>query len=227
MAVIPLFTVIPDVTWEGDIVVLRSFPQFPSHVQTVQLGDSSYRLLMEWSERLGCWRMTLTDEDGVAVVTGVRVEPGRDLLRYSDASVAPVGKLMAVNVGGCGRDKTRSTASVRVSGANPATILPGDAFTDTSGNEWLALEYLLKAGGSTVDIDVVAAEKGAVEAAVGTITTHIYGAGVACTNILAAVAGVDHAQTLQADLGGPLVLAFYPGVFARAATEWALTFAAV
>lgn len=205
--------------------VLRSFPAYPSHVQTVDLGGVAYRLQLDWSERLGCWRATLSDGDGVAVVTGVRVEPGADLLEWADPAVAPDGALLAFDAGGCGTAEGRSTVTLTFAGAGAAVLLAGSVCTDTLGQDWVLVETLTKGGGAAVNCRAEAVLTGAVEAEEGTITTHPFGGGVTCTNRARAVVGAALAQTLQADLGAGLLIVFIPTdeFPAVASTSWTVT----
>ena len=66
-----------------------------SHVsQRVQLDGTSYTFRWLWNERDGHWFLSLYDVEGTAVVEGLRVVTGWDILKDVTKENRPAGRLV-------------------------------------------------------------------------------------------------------------------------------------
>ena len=73
---------------------LYEVPLSPSP-QTIKvpLGGTSYQLTFAWNQYAACWVMDMADSNGVAVITGMPVVTGLDLLaQYAYLQIA--GRLL-------------------------------------------------------------------------------------------------------------------------------------
>ena len=89
--------------------VLVTPQQYPDQIQRVQLGEATFGVRLVWRPYTEAWYLDLYDADDTAVLLGVRVEPGANLLLLADPAIAPDGALMAVQTGQIGDDGARST----------------------------------------------------------------------------------------------------------------------
>lgn len=69
----------------------------PHYTVAVKLGGTRYRLGMDWNEREGSWYLSLSQEDGTAIASGLRVVPDWPLLRRVTDAVRPPGEIMFRN----------------------------------------------------------------------------------------------------------------------------------
>jgi hypothetical protein len=199
--------------------LVRAFPEHPDHVQTVQLSGVSFRLTLSWRERTEAWYATLTLLDGTPVITGVRLEPSADLLRYADPLLyAPTlrpgqqrPRLLCLDAAGCGQSATRSTVHVVWSpGAIPHRS--GSIVAESAdGDRWVTTTTHY--GGAHTVVTAVSEEFGPVEAEPSEIDTKVdpaYPGISAVINIERAVPGQDRVSILQPDLGTRAVLLWLP-----------------
>lgn len=216
--------------------ILRGFPDLASHYQVVQLSGTLLRLQLDWRERTQAWYATLTTLDGTAILTGVRLEPGADLLRHGDPALfAPtrgpgdlVPKLLCVDAGGSGQPATRSTVDLYFHNVAGAPILARAGTTYSDGTPaaplWVLLETVTVPIGGYALGYAAAADPGVVAAEAGTITTiTVPIAGLSVTNLGRAVPGQIQVLLLQDDLGGEAILAWVPSEEVAAAdpATWA------
>lgn len=71
----------------------------PHYTVTIKLEGVRYRLGMDWNEREGSWYMSLTQENGTAIASGLRVVPDWPLLRRVTGSARPPGEMVFRNTG--------------------------------------------------------------------------------------------------------------------------------
>lgn len=86
----------------------------PHYVTTVQLEGTRYKFQMDWNEREGAWYMTLYQENGTRIVSGLRVVPDWPMLRKVADSAAPPGDVSFVDTSGEGRGPGRNDIGERV-----------------------------------------------------------------------------------------------------------------
>uniref|UniRef100_A0A6M3JAI0 Cyanophage baseplate Pam3 plug gp18 domain-containing protein n=1 Tax=viral metagenome TaxID=1070528 RepID=A0A6M3JAI0_9ZZZZ len=187
--------------------VLRCFPDLPSHTQTVELDGSRYVLTLTWRARTEAWYASIETETGTPIITGVRLEPGCDVLRLADPALTPPGRLLVIDAKGCGQAATRSVVQLRLAGPANGVLAGGSVITDTLGQEWILAQTLVKIGGTVQFAEAVSAEYGAIEAESATVTVDPWG-GVSVTNPGRAVPGVPRIPILQADLGVSALLVY-------------------
>lgn len=68
--------------------------------QRTTLGGSEFTLSFSWSQRDGAWRLTVSDLNGDAIVSGRRVNADWPLLGDVIDPRRPLGELMAVDTTG-------------------------------------------------------------------------------------------------------------------------------
>lgn len=69
----------------------------PHQSFSVKLDGAVYQLRLRYNSRAGHWALDLTDAAGTALLSGIAIRLGVDLLaQYSDARF-PEGKLFAIN----------------------------------------------------------------------------------------------------------------------------------
>lgn len=73
---------------------------YPHQTAQVQLGDTFYVVAWRWNTRDSAWFFSLSDVDGVAIVSGVRVVLNTDLLRGVSDTRKPDGVMAVVDPGG-------------------------------------------------------------------------------------------------------------------------------
>ena len=200
-------------------VVVKAFPEYPSFKELVLLGDAYFTLEFSWRATISAWYCSVSTEAGVPVVTGVRLEPGQDILLLADPAIAPDGALLVVDAGGCGQKATRSVVGLQFDGAGAATIPAGSTVTDGT-NYWYVTSTVSKAGGGAAAVGVASPqETGPVAAAAGTLGTLAPAvAGITATNPGDAALGLEHIPILQADLGVNALVVFLPATEYPAAT---------
>lgn len=69
---------------------------YPNQVLTVTLSGVDCILALDYQERTGRWRLSLSLADGTPLVQGVKVTRGTDLLAPCKAVGRPLGKLAAI-----------------------------------------------------------------------------------------------------------------------------------
>lgn len=87
---------------------------YPHQSAQVQLGDTFYTVIWHWNARDGAWYFSLSDADGVAIVSGVRVVLSADLLRGVSDARRPTGVLAVVDPAGRAADPGLSDLGTRV-----------------------------------------------------------------------------------------------------------------
>ncbi len=65
--------------------------------QRTTLAARDYLLTFEWSQRDGGWRLTVEDQDGVAITSGRRLSTGYPVLRGVLDARRPPGDLVVVD----------------------------------------------------------------------------------------------------------------------------------
>lgn len=73
---------------------------YPHQTAQVQLGETFYVVTWRWNTRDGCWTFSLSDVDGLAIVSGVRVVLNVDLLRGVSDARRPDGAIAVVDPAG-------------------------------------------------------------------------------------------------------------------------------
>lgn len=73
--------------------LIHGFPEAPSHIQTVTLGDRRYRVRFTYRRRLSSWYVDLFDRDGTPIAVGRRMSPGWAIASAADVPGAPDGYL--------------------------------------------------------------------------------------------------------------------------------------
>lgn len=73
---------------------------YPHQSAQVQLGDAYFTVVWHWSGREGVWYFSLSDADGSAIVSGVRVVLNADLLRGVSDARRPPGVMAVVDPAG-------------------------------------------------------------------------------------------------------------------------------
>ena len=73
---------------------------YPNQSAQVQLGDTFYTVVWHWNARASVWYFSLSDTDGSAIVSGVRVVLNADLLRGVSDARRPHGVLAVVDPAG-------------------------------------------------------------------------------------------------------------------------------
>ena len=68
--------------------------------QRTALGGADYLLRFRWSQREGHWLLTLSDSDGVAIVSGVVLVTAVYLLKRVTDARRPAGELLVVDTSG-------------------------------------------------------------------------------------------------------------------------------
>lgn len=72
----------------------------PSYTQRTTLDGREYILILDYNGRDGHWYMTLQDQDGAAIVSGLRVVVDYPLLRKVRDLRRPPGELYAIDLTG-------------------------------------------------------------------------------------------------------------------------------
>jgi hypothetical protein len=72
--------------------------------QRTQLSGRDYQLTFDWNQRLGQWSLSIADQDGVPIRTGVRLVSGWPLLRGVIDSRSPPGVLAIDDMQNTGLD---------------------------------------------------------------------------------------------------------------------------
>jgi len=65
--------------------------------QRTTLASRDYLLTFEWSQRDGAWRLSVADQDGVAIASGRRLSTGYPVLRGVLDARRPPGDLVVVD----------------------------------------------------------------------------------------------------------------------------------
>ena len=103
------------------IYQIPTFTAVPDFQEVVRLDGADYRIRFSWYERQGWWLASVwrepTGTDGQrALITGVAVRPGQDLLRFADRQYCPPGRLVVIDSDpGAGEDTlTREMLGTRL-----------------------------------------------------------------------------------------------------------------
>jgi hypothetical protein len=190
--------------------IIRTFVDLPCHSQTVELDGVVYLLRLTWRDYCESWYLDVETEDGEAVLTGVRVEEGTDLLTCKDRDLGPPGMLLALQAGTVGAVPAVSSVLVTLSGA-VATLRPGHTFLDALGNEWTPTATTVSTVAGRVGL-FQAMAPGATELASGDVLTP----GVPAVAGLVVSAAADatpgaYASVLErTDLGESVLIVYVP-----------------
>ena len=68
-------------------------PAEASSIQTVRLAEVDYRVRLDWHELIGKWSITISLKDGTPLVTGVTLEPMRNILKTAKVKGTPIDRL--------------------------------------------------------------------------------------------------------------------------------------
>lgn len=79
---------------------------YPDTTQRVELDGVVYTLRLRWSERGECWHFDLSDADGDAILSGVRLVTGFPLLYRFRYLGVPPGELFFFDLRGLGGQPT-------------------------------------------------------------------------------------------------------------------------
>jgi hypothetical protein len=82
--------------------VIRCRQDIPDTEQQVVLDGVTYRVRLTWRGYCESWYLDLAAQDTTAILTGVRLEAGANLLLLADSDLAPPGLLMVVQTGEIG-----------------------------------------------------------------------------------------------------------------------------
>jgi hypothetical protein len=75
---------------------------YPAYSFTVDLDGDLYQIGLRWNERDSAWYMSLADNAGEAIATGLRVVTGWDMLRRITDARRPPGAIIAIDTTGTG-----------------------------------------------------------------------------------------------------------------------------
>lgn len=84
----------------ADPVLIPTFPDEPFYSQVTDLDGRSYVLEFQHELRFDRWRLTINDGEGNALLDGIVLVPGVDLLKpYVYLDTLPPGLLQVVTTG--------------------------------------------------------------------------------------------------------------------------------
>jgi len=204
--------------------LLRAFPDVASQIQTVQLGDTSYRVRLDWRERCSAWYFSISTLAGVEILNSVRIEPQQPIMRFADPANFPDGVIITAKAGILGDPGTKGTAWITFDSQSPlpAVIAAGAVFrVPGEDHSWVTItdsgvpESIGAFSWRYAPIQVEASIPGALEAAAGAITEIVTSVLpppfflLNAINTVAAIPGTDAVEVVRPDLPSDLLLTFY------------------
>jgi hypothetical protein len=96
----------------GAVIPTRS--DLPLYQQVTTLDGADYLLTFRYNARDFSWYLDLADQDGAAIVSGIHLVEGWDLLRRCVDPRRPPGLLMANDVTGAGGEAGPNDLGTRV-----------------------------------------------------------------------------------------------------------------
>lgn len=94
--------------------IIPTSTELSSYTQRVVLDGREYTLGFQWNQREAKWYLSLADQDGVAIVHGIKVVADFPLLRTLTDRRAPPGEIWAQDRSGTGADPGLRELGVRV-----------------------------------------------------------------------------------------------------------------
>jgi hypothetical protein len=86
----------------------------PAQTQRVKLGAEYFTLTLRWNERMGAWLLDVADSAEIAIVHGIVVRVGLNLLGRYPGRGLPEGALVAADTSGADADPGRDDLGGRV-----------------------------------------------------------------------------------------------------------------
>jgi hypothetical protein len=102
--------------------IIRTRQDIPDTEQQVVLDGVTYRIRLTYRGYLESWYMDFSTQDRTPILTGVRLEPGANLLLLADTQLAPAGMLLVVQTGSIG-DGTNDGSAVRADLGNGLQLI--------------------------------------------------------------------------------------------------------
>lgn len=96
------------------MVVIPTRSDSPSFVETVSIGDTTYRLAFSWNEREGFWYMDISTDDDDPILLGLKLVANWELMRRFADERLPDGQILVLDQSGRDEDPGRNDLGDRV-----------------------------------------------------------------------------------------------------------------